>query len=166
MLNDDERVANDLNKGKSDSSSSSVSRSNINIADFLIDSGNDAESSDGLVATQNEEVATLEENAPRQWNAKLTSTLIKMGLVRELILQGHLDQTGDWERWRARALDNLRTATREESLERPLSLFSNLDQGGRESKAFVKLKGKVFRRETPSLRRLWHIGQNSENKAL
>ncbi|GKD99512.1 ribonuclease H-like domain-containing protein, partial [Tanacetum coccineum] len=33
--NDDERVANDLNKGKSDSSSSSESRSNINTADFL-----------------------------------------------------------------------------------------------------------------------------------
>ncbi|GJT79163.1 ribonuclease H-like domain-containing protein [Tanacetum coccineum] len=60
--NDDEIVANDLNKGKSDSSSSSVSGSNINTADFSVDSGNDADSSDGLVTTQNEEVATLEEN--------------------------------------------------------------------------------------------------------
>ncbi|GKD45682.1 ribonuclease H-like domain-containing protein, partial [Tanacetum coccineum] len=60
--NDDERVANDLNKGKSDSSSSSVSGSNINTADFLVDSGNDADSSNDFVATQNEEVATLEEN--------------------------------------------------------------------------------------------------------
>ncbi|GKE05834.1 ribonuclease H-like domain-containing protein, partial [Tanacetum coccineum] len=49
--NDDERVANDLNKGKSDSSSSFVSGSNINTTDFLVDSGNDADSSDGLVAT-------------------------------------------------------------------------------------------------------------------
>ncbi|GKB83900.1 hypothetical protein Tco_0950795 [Tanacetum coccineum] len=60
--NDDERVANDLNKDKSDNSSSSMSGSNINTADFLVDSGNDADSSDGLVATQNEEVATVEEN--------------------------------------------------------------------------------------------------------
>ncbi|GJW51394.1 hypothetical protein Tco_0092745, partial [Tanacetum coccineum] len=61
--NDDERVGNDLNKNKSDSSSSSVSGSNINTVDFPVDnSGNDADSSDELVATQNEEVATLEEN--------------------------------------------------------------------------------------------------------
>ncbi|GJS29322.1 ribonuclease H-like domain-containing protein [Tanacetum coccineum] len=60
--NDDERVANDLNKGKSDSSSSFMSGSNINTADFLVDSGNDADSSYDLVATQNKEVATLEEN--------------------------------------------------------------------------------------------------------
>ncbi|GJZ35943.1 hypothetical protein Tco_0581760, partial [Tanacetum coccineum] len=60
MLNDDERVANDLNKGKSDSSSSSMSGSNFNTTDFPVGSGNDADSSDGLVATQNEEVATLE----------------------------------------------------------------------------------------------------------
>ncbi|GKD23982.1 ribonuclease H-like domain-containing protein, partial [Tanacetum coccineum] len=53
--NDDERVANDLNKGKSNNSNSSVSGSNINIADLLVDSGNDADSSDGLVATRNEE---------------------------------------------------------------------------------------------------------------
>ncbi|GKC33118.1 ribonuclease H-like domain-containing protein [Tanacetum coccineum] len=41
--NDDERVANDLNKDKSDSSSSSVSGSNIN----TVDSGNDADNNDG-----------------------------------------------------------------------------------------------------------------------
>ncbi|GKD29682.1 ribonuclease H-like domain-containing protein [Tanacetum coccineum] len=62
IANDDERVANNLNKDKSDNSSSSVSGSNINTADFPVDSGNDADSSDRLVATQNEEVATLEEN--------------------------------------------------------------------------------------------------------
>nr|GEZ22664.1 ribonuclease H-like domain-containing protein [Tanacetum cinerariifolium] len=60
--NDDERVANDMNKGKSDSSSSSESGNNINTVDFLIDSGNDADSSNDFVVTQNEEVATLEEN--------------------------------------------------------------------------------------------------------
>nr|GEV72017.1 hypothetical protein [Tanacetum cinerariifolium] len=68
MLNEDERVANDLNKLKSDSSSSSVSGSNLNVTDFSIDSGNDADSSDGLVATQNEEVATLEENVFSECN--------------------------------------------------------------------------------------------------
>ncbi|GJU37694.1 ribonuclease H-like domain-containing protein [Tanacetum coccineum] len=45
--NDDERVANDLNKDKRDSSSSSVSGSNINTANFPVDSGNDADSNDG-----------------------------------------------------------------------------------------------------------------------
>ncbi|GJV29514.1 ribonuclease H-like domain-containing protein [Tanacetum coccineum] len=60
--NDDERVANDLNKNKSDSSRSSVSGSNNNTADFPVTSGNDVDSSDDFVATQNEEVATLEEN--------------------------------------------------------------------------------------------------------
>ncbi|GJT20107.1 ribonuclease H-like domain-containing protein [Tanacetum coccineum] len=53
--NDDERVTNDLNKGKSDSSNSSVSGSTINTADFPVDSGNDADSSNDFVATQNEE---------------------------------------------------------------------------------------------------------------
>ncbi|GKC34154.1 ribonuclease H-like domain-containing protein [Tanacetum coccineum] len=66
--NDDERVANDLNKGKSDSSSSSESGSNINTADFPVDSGNDADSSNDFVATQNEEVATLEENVFSEGN--------------------------------------------------------------------------------------------------
>ncbi|GJX00809.1 ribonuclease H-like domain-containing protein [Tanacetum coccineum] len=60
--NDDEKVANDPNKNKSDSSSSSMSGSNNNTADFPVDSGNDADSSDDFVATQDEEVATLEEN--------------------------------------------------------------------------------------------------------
>ncbi|GJV31805.1 hypothetical protein Tco_1392205 [Tanacetum coccineum] len=54
---------NDVNKNKSNSSSSSVSGSNINTADFPIDnSRNDADSSDELVATHNEEVAILKEN--------------------------------------------------------------------------------------------------------
>nr|GEZ59071.1 hypothetical protein [Tanacetum cinerariifolium] len=76
--------------------------------------------------------------------------------VKILQRMSELDPTGDWERRGARALDNPRTATGEESLERLLSLFSDLDQGGRGSEAFVKLRGKVFRMETP-LRRLWHI---------
>nr|GEV47539.1 ribonuclease H-like domain-containing protein [Tanacetum cinerariifolium] len=52
--------------------SSSESSSNINTADFPVDSGNDVDSSNDFVVTQNEEV-------PRQWNGKLTSTLIKNG---------------------------------------------------------------------------------------
>nr|GEX09682.1 ribonuclease H-like domain-containing protein [Tanacetum cinerariifolium] len=62
IYNDDERVANDMNKDKSDSSSPSVSGSNINTADFPVDSGNDDDSSENLVATKNKKVATLEEN--------------------------------------------------------------------------------------------------------
>ncbi|GJZ41064.1 ribonuclease H-like domain-containing protein [Tanacetum coccineum] len=68
MLNDDERVANDLNKGNSNSNISSMSGSNFNTTDFPVGSGNDADSSDGLVATQNEEVATLEENVFSEGN--------------------------------------------------------------------------------------------------
>ncbi|GKC54903.1 ribonuclease H-like domain-containing protein [Tanacetum coccineum] len=68
ISNDDERVANDLNKDKSDSSSSYVSGSNINTANFLVDSGNDADSSNDLVSTKNEKVATLEENAFSEGN--------------------------------------------------------------------------------------------------
>ncbi|GJW74648.1 ribonuclease H-like domain-containing protein [Tanacetum coccineum] len=62
MPNDDERVANDLNKGESNSCSSYVSSSNINTADSPVDYGNDADSSNELVTTHNEEVAILEEN--------------------------------------------------------------------------------------------------------
>ncbi|GKD14502.1 ribonuclease H-like domain-containing protein, partial [Tanacetum coccineum] len=74
--NDDERVNNNLNrnqKSQSDSSSSSVSGSNVHTADFPVDNpGNDADSSDDFVATQNEKT-------PRQWNAKLATTLIENG---------------------------------------------------------------------------------------
>nr|GEV38796.1 ribonuclease H-like domain-containing protein [Tanacetum cinerariifolium] len=60
IYNDDERVANDLNKDKSDSSSSSVSGNNINTADFPVDFGNDADSSENLVAIKNKEMFYLE----------------------------------------------------------------------------------------------------------
>ncbi|GKA36228.1 hypothetical protein Tco_0722719 [Tanacetum coccineum] len=51
-------------KSQSDSSSSSVPvpGSDVNIADFpVVNPGNDAYSSDNIVATQNDEVVTLEE---------------------------------------------------------------------------------------------------------
>ncbi|GJU84366.1 ribonuclease H-like domain-containing protein [Tanacetum coccineum] len=64
--NDIERVDNNLNrdqKSQSDSNSSSVSGSNVNTTDFLVyNPGNDVDSSDNFVATQDEEVATLKEN--------------------------------------------------------------------------------------------------------
>ncbi|GJR89087.1 ribonuclease H-like domain-containing protein [Tanacetum coccineum] len=137
--NDDERVANDLNKGKSDSSSSFESGNNINTVDFLVDSENDADSTSKYshwIDAMNQEMNALLRNgtwelvelpegrkaigskwiykiefrssvkmvivrcllnidvsmswpvfqldvnklsymAPRQWNAKLTSTLIE-----------------------------------------------------------------------------------------
>ncbi|GKA24762.1 ribonuclease H-like domain-containing protein [Tanacetum coccineum] len=50
------------------SSSSSVYGSNNNTADFPVDCGNDADSSDDLVATQNEVVAKLEENVFSEGN--------------------------------------------------------------------------------------------------
>ncbi|GJR56439.1 ribonuclease H-like domain-containing protein [Tanacetum coccineum] len=64
--NNDERVYPKLNcdnkKSHSASSSSSESRGISVIADFLVNSGNDADSSDNNFATQDEGVTTLEEN--------------------------------------------------------------------------------------------------------
>nr|GEW60435.1 hypothetical protein [Tanacetum cinerariifolium] len=94
ISNDDERVANDLNKDKSDSSSTSVYGSNINIADFPVDSGNDADSSDGLVATQNK-VATLEENVFFEGNlAKIQVHLKGFKMLEEI---DALLRNGTWE---------------------------------------------------------------------
>ncbi|GJS70233.1 hypothetical protein Tco_0703074 [Tanacetum coccineum] len=70
--NDDERVDNNLNrdqKSQSDSSIFSMPNSNVNTTDFPIDnSKNDVDSSDDIVAAQNEEVATLEENVFSEGN--------------------------------------------------------------------------------------------------
>ncbi|GJR69008.1 ribonuclease H-like domain-containing protein [Tanacetum coccineum] len=52
-----------VTSSEGDSSSSSVSGSDVNTADFpVVNHGNDAYSSDDIVATQNEDVATLEES--------------------------------------------------------------------------------------------------------
>ncbi|GJW04789.1 ribonuclease H-like domain-containing protein [Tanacetum coccineum] len=62
--NDNERVDPKLNsdqRSQSDSSSSSKFGNGVNTVDFPVNnSGNDDDSSDNIVATQNEEVATLE----------------------------------------------------------------------------------------------------------
>ncbi|GKB13316.1 putative RNA-directed DNA polymerase [Tanacetum coccineum] len=64
--NDDERVDPNLNSDRkmsqSDCSSSSESGGISVTTDFPINSGNDADSSDNIFATHNEEVTTLEEN--------------------------------------------------------------------------------------------------------
>ncbi|GJR11781.1 ribonuclease H-like domain-containing protein [Tanacetum coccineum] len=85
--NNNERVANDLNKGKSDSTSSSESGSNINTAVFPVDSGNDADSINDFIATQNEEVATVE---------KMFSLRVKYGLEKYVEIDALL-RKGTWE---------------------------------------------------------------------
>ncbi|GJU89132.1 putative RNA-directed DNA polymerase [Tanacetum coccineum] len=65
LPNDDERVEPRLNTDQrlqSSSSSSSVPGEDAFTADFLVKSGNDADSSDDIFATQDKEVTTLEEN--------------------------------------------------------------------------------------------------------
>ncbi|GJW07924.1 ribonuclease H-like domain-containing protein [Tanacetum coccineum] len=88
-----------LGSCKTSCKSPTATSSNFNTPSFPVKNyGNDADSSDEFAATQNEEVATLKENvvsegsldqnpssshgvqnAPTQWNAKLTSTLIENG---------------------------------------------------------------------------------------
>jgi len=57
-----------------------------------------------------------------------------------------LHPEGDWLRRGARALDNPRTATGEESLEKLHSFLEELKSDGVQSQAFQSLKGKVFLR--------------------
>lgn len=57
-----------------------------------------------------------------------------------------LDPTGDWLGRGARALDNLRTATGEESLVKLYSLLEDLNRDGVQSPTFSSLKSKVSRR--------------------
>lgn len=70
---------------------------------------------------------------------------VKVEIIK---LMAGLDPQGDWMGRGARALENPRTATGEESLERLYSLLDNLKEGEVESQAFSQLKSKVFR--------IWH----------
>lgn len=67
--------------------------------------------------------------------------------VEIIKLMAGLDPTGDWLGRGARALENPRTATGEESLERLSAFLDDLNQGGKGSGTFVKLKGRVFLKE-------------------
>lgn len=71
---------------------------------------------------------------------------VKVEIIK---LMTGLDPTGDWLGRGARALDNPRTATGEESLERLHSFLDDLNQGGKRSETFLQLKGKVFLRDNP-----------------
>lgn len=58
-----------------------------------------------------------------------------------------LDPTGDWMGRGARALDNPRTATGEESLEKLYTLFESLNRDGVRSETFYELKGRMIHRQ-------------------
>ena len=68
---------------------------------------------------------------------------VKVDIIRRMT---SLDPEGDWLRQGARALDNPRTATGEESLERLYQLRDDIAQGGMRSQSFADLKNKVFLR--------------------
>ncbi|GJX29981.1 ribonuclease H-like domain-containing protein [Tanacetum coccineum] len=84
--NDDERVDPNLNcdskKSQSASSSSSESGGISVTTDFLINLGNDADSSDNNFATQNEEVITLEENVFSKGNMDQNPNIVKYGIEK------------------------------------------------------------------------------------
>nr|YP_010833561.1 cytochrome c oxidase subunit 1 [Jatropha curcas]WFG81187.1 cytochrome c oxidase subunit 1 [Jatropha curcas] len=69
---------------------------------------------------------------------------VKADIIR---IMAPLDPTGDWERRGARALDNPRTKTGEESFERLCRLRDSLSNEGIQSQAFWDLKAKVFLRQ-------------------
>lgn len=62
---------------------------------------------------------------------------VKVDIIRQMT---SLDPEGDWFRRGARALENPRTATGEESLERLFSLRDELNSQGKESQAFAQSK--------------------------
>lgn len=65
---------------------------------------------------------------------------VKVDIIRQM---ASLDPNGDWLGRGARALDNPRTLTGEESLERLYSLLSDLETEGVNSEAFSRLKEKM-----------------------
>lgn len=58
-----------------------------------------------------------------------------------------LHPEGDWENRGARALENSRTATGEESLKNLYKFRDDLTRGGIRSQSFWDLRGKVFLRD-------------------
>ncbi|GJS33546.1 ribonuclease H-like domain-containing protein, partial [Tanacetum coccineum] len=77
----DERVDSNLNsnnKLQSANSSSSESGRDANIADFLVNSKNDADSSDDIFSTQDEGVITLEENIKYQSSGEIGTFKAKL----------------------------------------------------------------------------------------
>ncbi|EEF31542.1 conserved hypothetical protein [Ricinus communis] len=68
---------------------------------------------------------------------------VKVEIVRVML---GLHPEGDWMGRGARALDNPRTSTGEQSLEKLITLLSDLQSGGVHSDSFKELKGKVFLR--------------------
>ena len=69
---------------------------------------------------------------------------VKVDIIRQMT---PLDPEGDWMGRGARALDNPRTATGEESLGTLYEKLEDLNRGGVRSKTFWELKGRVFLRE-------------------
>jgi hypothetical protein len=69
---------------------------------------------------------------------------VKVEIIR---LMAGLDPTGDWMVRGARALDNPRTATGEESLEKLYEKLEDLRRGGVRSSTFWELKGRIFLRQ-------------------
>lgn len=65
---------------------------------------------------------------------------VKVDIIRQM---AGLDPEGDWLGRGARALENPRTTTGEESLEKLYSLRSDLETNGDNSDAFLKLKERV-----------------------
>ncbi|GKD74910.1 hypothetical protein Tco_1333192, partial [Tanacetum coccineum] len=92
LPNDDERVEPKLNsdqRSQSVNSSSSVFDKDANTADFPVNSGNDADSSDNFFATQNEEVSTLEENIFSDGNLDLNPRTFAQGVQAIRISSRH-----------------------------------------------------------------------------
>ncbi|CAH9113040.1 unnamed protein product [Cuscuta epithymum] len=67
--------------------------------------------------------------------------------VKIIQLMALYDPTGDWMGQGARALDNPKTASGEESLKRLYEILDDLKETGPLSDEFSRLQGKVFRRE-------------------
>jgi hypothetical protein len=64
---------------------------------------------------------------------------VKVEIIKQMAV---LDPMGDWMGRGARALENPRTATGDESLSKLYSILENLESAGMESPVFKELQGK------------------------